>query len=147
MSHKERYLKTVHLEVPDMIPVDGTNLDPIHAQRLLGKTPMSTELLLSQWGDVDMNHITRHNQGLVNEVAMELGFDSLMVNDWHLYPENFRPIFRDNGSYIDHLGRVFRIRPDVRTTYWVDGIVKSPEDLNRLELPNPEELNFGIVDT
>ncbi|MEM3017635.1 MAG: uroporphyrinogen decarboxylase family protein [Candidatus Bathyarchaeia archaeon] len=146
MTHKERYLKAVHLEVPDMVPVDGTNLDPIHAQKLLGRIPMSTTLLLSQRDDIDMNRIVRHNQGLVNEAAIRLDFDSLMVNDWHLYPKNFRPIFRSDDSYVDHLGRVFRIRPDVRTTYWVDGIVKSPEDLDRLELPDPDELNFDVVE-
>jgi hypothetical protein len=94
MTRKERYLKALHLEVPDMVPVDGTNLDPIHAHRLLGKTPMSTALLLSKRDGIDMNHIARHNQGLINEAAIKLDFDSLMVNDWHLYPENFRPVFR-----------------------------------------------------
>jgi len=141
-------MKAVHLEVPDTVPVDGTNLDLVHAQRILGKTPMSISILLSQpdRSDIDMNQIIRHNQRLINEAAMKLDFDSLMVNDWHLYPENFRPTFISNDSYVDYLGRIFRIKSDVRTTYWVDGVVKSPEDLDKLEFPDPDELNFGMVE-
>ncbi|MGB6680566.1 MAG: uroporphyrinogen decarboxylase family protein [Candidatus Bathyarchaeia archaeon] len=147
-THKERYLKAVHLEVPDMVPVDGTNLDLIHAQTILGKTPMTASLFLSKQhnDDLDMNHIIKHNQRLINEASMKFDFDSLMVNDWHLYPEGFKPQFIDENSYADHLGKIYRIKKDVKTTYWVDGKIKSPEDLDNFEFPNPEEINFDMVE-
>jgi len=78
LTHKERYLKAVHLEIPDMVPVDGTNLDLIHAQTILEKTPMTTSLFLSKkYNDnLDMNHIIKHNQRLINEASMKFDFDS-----------------------------------------------------------------------
>ncbi|MCJ7760795.1 uroporphyrinogen decarboxylase family protein [Candidatus Bathyarchaeota archaeon] len=147
LTHKERYMKAVDLESADKVPVDGTNLDLIHAQRILNREPMSTLLLSQKHNDtIDMNYVVKHNQRMINEASMRLDFDSLMVNDWHLYPEGFKPRFIDATSFVDHLGRIFRIKQDVKTTYWVDGIVKSPEDLEKLEFPEPEELNLDIVE-
>jgi len=147
VTHKDRYLKAVHLEVPDTVPVDGA-LDLIHAQRILEKTPMSTSIFLPQKerDEVDMNDVAEYNQRLLNETAMKLDFDSLLVNDWNIYPEGFRPRFIDETSYVDHLGRIYRTKPDIKTTYWVDGTVKSPTDLEKLELPEPEELNLDAVE-
>ena len=148
LTHKERYLKAVNLEIPDIVPVDGTNLDLIHAQKILGKDPMTMSSFLSnQYKDkLDMNHIIKHNQALISEASIKFDFDSLMVNDWHLYPESFKPQFIDEDSYVDHLGRIYKIKKDVKTTYWVDGKIKSIEDLNSFEFPNPDEINFDMVE-
>ena len=34
----------------------------------------------------------------------------------------------------------------MRTTYWIDGIIKTPEDLDDYQPPDPDELNYDIVD-
>ncbi|MEM3502399.1 MAG: uroporphyrinogen decarboxylase family protein [Candidatus Bathyarchaeia archaeon] len=148
MDHKERYMKAVHMEVPDMVPVDGTNLDPIHAQRILGDPPMSILHLQSHVDrpKFDMNHVAKHNQRLVNEACIKLGFDALMVNDWNMYPQGYKPKFIDSHTFVDHLGRVFKVKPDVKTTYWIDGVVKSPEDLDQLNIPDPEEISLEILE-
>ncbi len=118
-----------------MVPIDGTNLDLTHAQNILGKAPMDTSIFLSKRyrDDIDMNYIAKHNQRLVNEASIKLDFDALMVNDWNLYPEGFKPCFLDDASYVDHLGRIFKTKHDVKTTYWVDGKIKSSEDLENFE--------------
>jgi len=147
VTHKERYMKAVNLEVPDMVPVDGT-LDLIHAHRILGKPPMSSMIFLSKKYDdkIDMNYVAKHNQKLLNEAAIELDFDSLSVYDWSIYPKGFKPKFIDDRTYIDHIGRIFRSKPEVSTTYWVDGIIKSLKDLENFEFPEIDELNFDIVE-
>ncbi len=146
VSHKDRYMKAVHLEVPDVVPVDGA-LDLIHAQRILGKTPMSPSIFLtSKKDDLDMNDVSKHNQRLLNETAMKLDFDCLILNDWNVYPDGFKPSFIDETSYVDHLGRIHKVKADVKTVYWIDGIVKSPSDLEKFELPNPEDLNMDLVE-
>ncbi|MCJ7760295.1 uroporphyrinogen decarboxylase family protein [Candidatus Bathyarchaeota archaeon] len=145
VTHKERYMKAVNHGVPDTVPVDGA-LDLIHAQRILGKAPMSPFIFLTQKkDDVDMNDVAKHNQRLLDETAMKLDFDCLIVNDWNIYPEGFRPRFIDETSYVDHLGRIHKMKTDVKTVYWVDGIVKTPSDLEKLELPEPEDLNMDVV--
>lgn len=139
-------MKAVHLEIPDMVPVEGS-LDLIHAQRILGKEPMSPYIFLTQKKhDLDMNDLTKHNQRLLNETAIKLDFDCLMVNDWNIYPDGFKPRFIDETSYVDHLGRIHKVKPDVKTVYWVDGVVKSPSDVEKLELPDPEDLNMDVVE-
>jgi uroporphyrinogen decarboxylase len=147
-THKDRYMKAVALETPDMVPVDGTNLDLIHAQRILGKAPMGITIFLSQGNrnSIDMNYLARHNQRLINEASMKLGFDALMVNEWNIYPEGFRPVFIEDNRYLDHLGRIYHIKADVKTTYWVDGTIRSDEDLEKLAFPDPEELSLDIVE-
>lgn len=147
ITHKERYLKAINLEVPDMIPVDGT-LDIIHAKRILGKEPMSTSIFLSQNNkdEIDMNVVAKHNQKLLNEAAMKLDFDSINVYDWSIYPKGFKPRFIDDRTYVDHIGRIFKSKPEVNTTYWVDGIIKSSTDLDNFEFPKDEELDFGILE-
>jgi uroporphyrinogen-III decarboxylase len=144
-THKDRYMKAVHRLVPDMVPVDG-GLDLVHAQRILGKTPMSSMIFHTpRADDTDMKDVASHNQRLLNEAAIKLDFDALMIYDWNLYPDDFRPRFTTDDTYVDHIGRIHRAKPDVKTTYWVDGIVKSPADLEKFELPDPGELNFDLV--
>jgi uroporphyrinogen decarboxylase len=141
-------MKAVHLGIPDIVPVDGTNLDLGHAERILGKSPMSVSILQSQkqQDEIDMNTIALHNQRLVNEASIRLDFDSLMVNDWNLYPEDFKPRFIDESSYVDHLGRIFSRRQHVKTTYWTGGTIKTQEDLEGFEFPDPDELNLDLVE-
>ncbi len=147
VTHKERYLRAINLEIPDMVPVDGT-LDIIHAKKILGKSPMSISIFLSknQKNDIDMNDVAKHNQKMLNEAAIKFDFDSLLVLDWSIYPRGFRPQFIDGRTFIDHTGRIFRSKPEVNTTYWVDGTIKSQEDLDDLELPKIDELDFGILE-
>ncbi len=129
-----------------MVPVDG-GLDLVHAQRILGKAPMGAFIFNSlRTDDLDMADVATHNQRLLNEASIKLDFDALMIYDWNLYPDGFRPHFMSGDSYVDHIGRIHRVKPDVKTTYWVDGTVKSPADLEEFELPSPDELNMDLVD-
>jgi len=147
LTHKERYLKAVNLEVPDIVPIDGT-LDLIHAKRILGKSPMNSSIFLSKNYDkeIDMNYIAKHNQKLLNETEIKLDFDSLSLYDWNIYPDGFRPKYIDAHTFIDHIGRIFRSKPEVNTTYWIDGIIKSAEDLENFEFPRIDQLNFDILE-
>jgi uroporphyrinogen decarboxylase len=93
-----------------------------------------------------MNYIAKHNQKLLNETEIKLDFDSLSLYDWNIYPDGFRPKFIDNNTFVDHIGRIFRTKPEVNTTYWVDGIIKSIEDLENFEFPRIDQLNFDILE-
>ncbi|MEM4461655.1 MAG: uroporphyrinogen decarboxylase family protein, partial [Candidatus Bathyarchaeia archaeon] len=43
----------------------------------------------------------------------------------------------DNARYIDHWGRVMQVSEKARTTFFVDGIVHSEDDLESYEPPDP----------
>ena len=148
MTHKERYLTAIEHKEPDVVPVDCW-LDLVHVERIVkkktrdagffaGKDPSSVK--------EDMNDIMIENQKLINETHRRLGVDSLFVADYYIYPRGYKPKFIDSNTYIDHFGKVYRIRKDVNVTYWVDGILKTPENLDNFEFPNPKEFNYESIE-
>ncbi|MDQ1280541.1 MAG: Uroporphyrinogen deCOase protein [Thermoproteota archaeon] len=52
----------------------------------------------------------------------------------------------DTYTYKDFWGKIYRLAPEVSTNYWVDGIIKSEEDLTNFVPPDPDEMNYDIVD-
>jgi len=154
MSHKERYLTAVRRQVPDLVPVDASFMDMIHVERITGKKTYATGgggggggiALRPEEADLDLNEIMLRNQKLLNEAMKGVGFDSLVVSDYWLYPRGFKLKFIDGNTYVDQWGKIYRIRADVRITYWIGGTIKSEEDLDRYEPPNPDEISYEIVD-
>ena len=148
MTHKERYLTAIQHKEPDMVPVD-CYLDPIHVERIVGKKARDVTFFAGKDPATvkeDMNDIMMENQKLINEAHRKLGLDSLFVFDYHVYPKGHKPRFLDSNTYIDHFGTVYRVREDVNVTYWVDGIIKTPEDLDNFDFPTPEEFNYETVE-
>ncbi len=41
---------------------------------------------------------------------------------------------------------MYEVRKDINTTYWVDGIIKNPDDLSKFIPPDPDELCYDIID-
>lgn len=148
MTHKERYLAAIGHKEPDTVPVDCL-LDLKHVERIVnkrtrderyfaGKNPSSVK--------EDMNDLMIENQKLINAAHRKLGVDSFFVMDYHVYPDGYRPRFIDSSTYVDYFAKVHRIRNDVNVTYWIDGVLKTPEDLDNFEFPNPKEFNYETVD-
>lgn len=148
MSHRERYLTALGHEEPDMVPVD-CSLDLIHVERIVnkqtrdaayfaGKDPASVK--------EDMNDIMTKNQRLVNEAHRKLGLDAYVVSDYFVFPRGYKPRFIDANTYVDYYGKVYKIRKDVKVTYWVDGLIRTPEDLDNFEFPDPKEFDYTSVE-
>ena len=153
MTHKERFMTAVHLEEPDMVPIDASFMDPIHVEAITGKQTYGAGsggggggIVAERKGEEDLNEMMMHRQRLENEAKRKLGLDAFSVSDYNVFPNGYRPRFISQDTYVDHFGRVYRIRPDSKTTWWIDGAIKSPEDLDRWEFPDPDEINYDIVD-
>jgi len=86
------------------------------------------------------------NQKMENEAKKKLGVDALSVSDYNIFSPRYKPRFLNEDTHIDLFGKVYRVRRDVRTTRWVDGEIKTPEDLERWNPPDPEEMDYSIVD-
>jgi uroporphyrinogen decarboxylase len=148
MTHRERYLTAIEHKEPDIVPVDCW-LDLVHVQRIVNKQTRDASYFAGRDPakvNEDMNDLMIQNQRLMNEAHRRLGVDSLFVSDYNIYPHGYRPKFTDSDTYVDHFGKVYRIRRDVNVTYWVDGVIKTPEDLDAFEFPDPREFDYTTVE-
>lgn len=50
--------------------------------------------------------------------------------------KDYKPKFIDEKRYVDQWGRVLQVNPTNKTTFFVDGTVKTPEDLEAYEPPD-----------
>lgn len=139
-------------ERPDIVPIDTSFLDLVHVERITGKRPAGTVAGGGAWGfspedsRSDLVELGIRNQELTLEATRKIGLDSFAVSDYWLLPKGYRHKFIDKDTYVDHWGKVYRIRRDIRTAYWIDGIIRAPEDLDKFVPPDPNELCYDIVD-
>ncbi len=154
MTHKERFLTAIRHEEPDCVPIDGTFIDLIHTERITGKRAYGAGSggggggVSTQQEEMTYTEMMTHNQKLENEARMKLGLDVLTVSDYKVFPEDYKPKFINKDTYVDLWGKIYKIKEDVKTTWWIDGTIRTPEDLEkwRSEFPNPKEFNCEIVD-
>jgi len=123
MTHKERFLTAAHLEEPDMVPIDASFIDPIHVEVITGRWTYGAGsggggggVLSERKGKKDLNEMMMYNQKLQIEAKRKLGLDAFSVSDYHVFPRGYHPRFIDQDTYVDHFGKIYRIRPDSRTT-------------------------------
>lgn len=154
MTHKERYLTAISHEEPDMVPVDFTFIDMVHVERITGKKAFATGgggggggiALTEEELGMDLNEGMMRNQRLLNEAIRKVGADALIVSDYWLYPRGYRHRYIDQSTYVDQWGKIYRVRPDVKTTYWIGGTIKTEEDLDEYTPPEADELCYDIID-
>jgi len=154
ITHKERYLTAVNHEEPDVVPVDVSFMDMIHVERITGKKAFATGgggggggiALTGEELKIDLNEGMMKNQKLLIEALRKIDSDAFVVSDYWLYPEGYSHKYLDENTYVDQWGKIYQVRPDVKTTYWIDGTIKTPEDLDDYQPPDPDELNYDIVD-
>ncbi len=154
MSHKERYMAAVRLEKPDTVPIDTSFMDLIHIERITGKKTIGSGggggggswALKPEDLKEDLNEIMMKNQKHELEAIRKIDLDAFAVSDYWLFPKGYKHSFIDHDTYIDHWGKVYKVRKDVRTTYWIDGIIKTPDDLDNFVPPDPDDLCYDLID-
>ncbi|MCW3976103.1 MAG: uroporphyrinogen decarboxylase family protein [Candidatus Bathyarchaeota archaeon] len=154
MTHKERYLAAVRLERPDIVPIDTSFMDLIHVEKIMGEKIIGSGggggggawALKQEDLQKDLNEIMMENQKHELEAIKKIDLDAFAVSDYWLFPKGYKHNFIRNDTYTDHWGKVYRVRLDVKTTYWIDGIIKTPEDLDNFVPPDPNELCYDLID-
>jgi uroporphyrinogen decarboxylase len=138
MEHKE----------PDMVPVDCM-LDLLHVERIVNRQTRDATFFAGKNSTnvkEDMNDLWIQNQRLINDAHRRLDLDSFLVSDYYVFPKGYKPKFIDSDTYVDHFGKIYRTKSNVRVTYWIDGIIRNPEDLDSFEFPNPKEYNYESIE-
>ncbi|MEM2480217.1 MAG: uroporphyrinogen decarboxylase family protein [Candidatus Bathyarchaeia archaeon] len=136
MNHRERFLRALDLEEPDYVPITDLALDPPIVDAVLGRR-FSGGVFTMAGGSAGWRESLNYRLALV-EACIKLGFDAApALSDYSLTTKEYKPTYIDGKRYVDHWGRVMQVSREAKTTFFVSGIVKSREDLESYEPPDP----------
>ena len=135
MNHRERFFRALELGEPDYVPITDLALDPPIVEQVLGRSIVS-QVYTMAGGSTSWDQAITYRLLLV-EACKKLDFDAVVaLSDYSLTTKDYQPRYVDKDRYVDHWGRVMQANPRSRTTFFVDGVVKTPEDLESYEPPN-----------
>jgi len=141
LNHRDRLFTALEHREPDLVPVADLSIDPPIVEAILGRklgfglTKFGGNVSGKEAGKAWYSAIG-YRRALV-EACIKLDFDGApFISDYSIVTRDYEPKFLDGQRFIDQWGRVMQTSERAKTTYFVDGIIKSPEDLDRLELPD-----------
>ncbi|MCW3991819.1 MAG: uroporphyrinogen decarboxylase family protein [Candidatus Bathyarchaeota archaeon] len=144
-------MASIRHEEPDRVPIYA-GLDAKFEEILTGRrhaksksyigggVPVAKEVKMTDYEALEWN------QKLSNDAIRKLGTDIFIVSDYWLWPRGYEPRYIDEHTFVDWWGKMYRLLPKVGTNYWVDGIIKTEEDLDSFVPPDPDEMNYDLVD-
>jgi uroporphyrinogen-III decarboxylase len=136
MNHRERFFTALELKEPDFVPITDLALDPPIVEAVLGKKLDRTVLTMAGGSNSWQSSIDYRLS--LFEACKKLDFDAVAaLSDYSLTTKDYKPKYIDEKRYIDHWGRIMQTNKESKTTYFVGGIVNSPEDLDKYEPPDP----------
>lgn len=134
-TSRERCIAALNLEEPDRVPLFelGVNLSTI--ERILGRRTVSAPLgrMTSQeLSDLARDIVLSYEKAGLDMVPASAGIPEN-------YPDGFSPSRVSERRWKDEFGRIWEDRPGVTGLSWyVDGTVKTWEDLNKIKLLDPD---------
>jgi uroporphyrinogen-III decarboxylase len=138
MLQRDRFLKAVNLEEPDLVPVTDLCLDPPIVEAVTGERLEGVSFLTFS-GDNPWETAIR-NRTAMSEACLKLGFDAVAAfSDYSICSKDYKPEQLPGGNFVDDWGRVMQSRDDTKTTWWLDGILKTVEDVEDYSPPDPDE--------
>jgi len=142
MNRRERFFTALELKEPDYVPITDLSLDPPIVQAILQK---DMGFGLTKFGK-DVSSSTREGESwktsinyrlAMVEACRKLDFDAVTaLSDYSLTTKSYRPKFIDDKKFIDQWGRIMQTSREAKTTYFVGGIVNTPDDLENYEPPD-----------
>ena len=148
MNHRERFFTALELKTPDYVPVTDVALDPSIVEAVLqkemgfGLPKFGRDVLSLTGGSESWESALNYRLALI-EACRKLGFDAVpALSDYSLTDKKFEPKFIDDKKFIDRWGRILQTNLEAKTTYFVGGIVNTPEDLENYEPPDAFDPDF-----
>jgi uroporphyrinogen decarboxylase len=141
LNKRERVLKTLNIEEPDMVPITEMDIEIPLMETIMGKKFPATTSLQTQV--VVDKELEKKSTEFRIECYQKLDFD-LILTDLSA-PEGWEPKVDSEGKMVDLWGRILAL--DKQTRAWVpyDTIFKSPEDFDNFELPNPDAQGWTLA--
>ncbi len=126
VTSAERFFAAVSMEEPDRVPASDVGVDPGVVQGAIGRKLESE----GQWAHslarlgfdmvVSRHRILGHGQKILGP----------SLQDWE-------PKWLDSSTYQGEWGEIRRVTSNMETP--IDGIIRTSEDLNEFEIPDPEK--------
>lgn len=134
-SPRRRFMAAVDLSAPDMVPICDS-MDQYIAEKITG---MKTEGFSSQavFTEGSVWNAVLRNATVTTEASKKIGHDAAYIKDYWLCSRNYKPTRIHGPRFVDEWGRIMETRSDVKTMWWVDGTVKSEENLGDYVPPDP----------
>ena len=137
LNHRDRFFTAIDLKEPDYVPITDLGLDP----------PVVTEVLRGEkyTSSTTTSRITTHRPWeseiekrlAMIEACRKLDFDAVpAMSDYIAVTKSYTPKFIDRNKFIDQWGRVMQVSIEGKTTYFVDGTVKTSHDLDNYDPPD-----------
>ena len=138
LSHRERFLISLGLDEPDMVPITDLCLDPPIVEAITGKKLGGLSMVATSennpWESAVEGRIA------LSEACVKLGFDAIpAISDYSLCSRNYKPRFIGEGKFVDDWSRIIASRPDTKTSWWLGSVLESEEDVENYVAPDPEE--------
>jgi uroporphyrinogen-III decarboxylase len=136
MNHRERFFTALDLKEPDFVPLTDAGLDPQIVEGILSRettgAKLASALATGGWqSSIDFRRA-------MIEACLRLDFDAVPVfSDYSLTTRSFTPKLIGARRFTDQWGRVLETSEKGKTTYFVDGLVKTREDLEKYDPPDP----------
>jgi len=121
-----------------MVPITDLAIDPPVVESVVGKKLEGFSLIATSGMDT-WESVVKVRQAMV-EACLKLGFDAVpAISDYFLSSRQKRMELTSANRTIDEWGRILESRSDTKTTWWVEGSLKTLEDMERYIPPDPEE--------
>jgi len=140
MNHRNRFFAALDLKEPDYVPITDAGLDPPIVEGVLGKDTLPAQrprnYALSMMEASDWQSSIDSRLAMV-QACRKLDFDAAPVfSDYSLITKSFAPKVLGAARFIDQWGRIMERSPKGKTTYFVGGLVGTPEDLENYVPPD-----------
>lgn len=145
MNSRERVLKAMNFEEPDMVPIAEMSVDVNLMEQILS---VKTDIYHSGQGAIVANRkIEKAYYELVYKAYKKVGFD-IVFADWSL-PDNYKPKQLPDGRYIDEIGRVYGYDKVTKIYTYMGTVFNTEDDVKKFlaeEFPDPYApgRDFGV---
>jgi len=144
MKHKERFLKALEIEEPDMVPVTDLLMNLPIVQKITGEK--TGGYYFSGMRGKDIWKTSLKNCLLLVKAHKMVDFDAIFINSAALIPKKYKPTYINKDKFIDEWGAIRENRDDSEIAWWIGGTINKEEDLENYEPPNPTaEGRFEIL--
>jgi len=136
MKSRERVLKAINFEEPDIVPISEFHIDVNLMEQILG---IKSSVYHSVQGAIVADReVERNYYELLFKTYEKLGFD-IIYGDMSL-PDGYRPKRMEDGRYIDEIGRVYGFDEVTKIYSYMGSAFKDEEDVKNflsVEFPDP----------
>lgn len=138
MNSRERVFAALHLEEPDRVPLYELAVNAYVAEKIVGKRypPIAAN---PPWPEaLKLDHETLVKEAVEGHVACYRALRLDMLSVFPGAPLDFKPEIKEENVLMDEWGAMYRYSPESDQAFVIDYPIKTPEDLERFVVPDPD---------